>query len=466
MLIRGLASVLISLLPATGSSAAGAESPLAPYTVFADAHFALIGVSVIDGSGGPVRENQTIVVKDGRIVALGPADQTHAPDSARKLDLAGHTLIPGLIGMHNHTHMPGIRFMPYSAPRLYLAGGVTTMQTTGSASADAEIALAKAVANGEVPGPRIFATAPYLSGPGASSVMSQPENVQAARDFVDHWAENGATWIKLYRHVQPEFAAAAIDQAHRRNLKVTGHLCSLTFAAAARMGIDSIEHGLIAAADFVAERETGECVSNHASIAELEIDSAAVNELIQTLVAEGVTLTATPAIIESHFAHRWQGSEREFAAMSPALVERYHQRQERLAAGATSSRFQPQLLAKFWAFERRFVAAGGRLVAGPDNGRHVLPGYADQRNFELLVEAGFSVPQAVQIMTSNAAQVLGIDQETGQVQAGMRADLVLVVGDLSSNPAAIHAIRWVFKQGVAFDPAELRESARGQVGIR
>jgi enamidase len=125
---------------------------------------------VIDGTGAPPRENQTLVLRDGRIAAVGDAATVSIPAGARVVDLSGRTVIPGLVMMHEHLYYPtgpGVYGnLSESFTRLYLAGGVTTMRTAGNANGYGELAIAKAIARGEKPGPQIDATAPYLQGPG------------------------------------------------------------------------------------------------------------------------------------------------------------------------------------------------------------------------------------------------------------------------------------------------------------
>lgn len=270
-------------------------------------------------------------------------------------------------------------------------------------------------------------------------------------------------WFKLYRHIDPDIARVVIREAHRRGLKVTGHLCSLTYKEAAEMGIDSIEHGLKPATDFVRTKRRGECVPSKATKMRLKPDSDKVRQLIQTLVKHKVTLTSTLAIIESGFAHRPQGDDRSYDALAPSWAKRYEARQNQLKQ-------EPSRAAEraYWQFimdfERAFMAAGGHLVAGPDTGRHILPGYGDQRNFELLVEAGFSVSEVVKIMTHNGAQTLGIGGHTGLVKPGYRADLMLVRGDLAKDARNIKNVELVIKGGLAYDPAKLTAEITGAFG--
>lgn len=435
------------------------------YLSYDDPTIALVGVSVIDGTGEAARRDQTVLIERGRITGVGPSDSVALPEGARILRLKDRTVIPGLVGMHDHTHMPGITFMGYTASRLWLASGVTTVQTAGSAEPDAERALALAIEAGEAVGPTIYPTAHYITGPDGNGPMSKPATEEEARALVRAWSDDGATWFKLYRHVEPHIAAAVIDEAHVQGRKVTGHLCSLTFREAALMGIDSIEHGLIASSDFVEDKPQGECVSTRGAVADLDLSDPRVAEWINLLVREEVTLTSTLAIIESHFPHRPQGDARTLALMSPEWRQHYEERQARLAGG-TVGMMTPELLEKLMAFERIFAEAGGRLVMGPDPGRHVLPGYGNQRGFELLVEAGFTAPEALQIATANGADALGVGHKIGRIAEGYVADLVVLDGDLAAEPSAIRNVEIIFKDGIGFDPKKLIADVEGQVGYR
>ena len=419
------------------------------------------GVDVLDGTGAPVRENQTVVISQGRIQAVGDTGSVPVPEGAELLELAGHTLIPGIISMHSHTHMPGIPFLGEVGARLNLAHGVTTIQTAGSASPMAELELAGAIDRGEVPGPRIFASSQYFTGPGGSTAMEQPGSTEEARESVRRWASLGVASIKIYRHIDGEIADAILSEAHEQGLEVTGHLCSLTYREAAAMGIDRIEHGLISVSDFAQNKEPGECPSGTtAQLATLDLDAPVVSELIEFLVEQKVTLTSTLAITESHFPHRPQGEDRALRYLAAEQRAAYDERQARLKETADRTSFTPEVLARLWRFERMIVEAGGLLVAGPDTGRHVLPGIGDQRNYELLQEAGFDRAEALQILTLNGAVALGIAEQVGSIEPGKKADLVLLRGEATT----VREIVTVWKGGEAYDPGQLLVGLEGGVG--
>src|SRR5262249_26040318 len=160
-------------------------------------------------------------IQNGRIASVGPAAQATIPAGARSLDLSGHTVIPGLVGMHNHTFYTtrgrSVQ-LQFSSPRLYLGSGVTTIRTTGVTSPYHEINMKRGIERGEVPGPRMHLTGPYLTGPGASATMAQVATPEEARRIVYYWADEGVTWFKAYTDISRAALAAAIEAAHTRGL--------------------------------------------------------------------------------------------------------------------------------------------------------------------------------------------------------------------------------------------------------
>jgi imidazolonepropionase-like amidohydrolase len=257
----GLASLLPRALPAQRPDSLAEE--VRKYVAIDTTVLALTHVMLLDGTGAAPAADQTVVIRAGRIAEVGPAARVPIPDGAQTMDLSGHTVIPGLVGMHDHlfyTAAGGRAVqMSYTGPRLYLASGVTTIRTAGSRSTYAEINLKDAIGRGLVPGPRIHLTAPYITGaPGGGSmdVVTSPEE---ARRFVAYWASEGATWIKAYTDIRRAELGAAIKEAHKRGLKVTGHLCSVSFREAVELGIDNLEHGMLTASDFDPSKQPDVC---------------------------------------------------------------------------------------------------------------------------------------------------------------------------------------------------------------
>lgn len=426
---------------------------------------------VIDGTGAPARENQTLVVRDGRIAAIGDAASVQAPAGAQLLDLTGKTVIPGLVMMHEHLYYPtgpGVYGdLTQSFTRLYLAGGVTSMRTAGNVSAYGEINVARAIDRGEKPGPWIDVTAPYLQGPGLGiEQMYELKNAADARRMVNFWADAGATSFKAYMNITRAELKAAVEEAHRRGLKITGHLCSVTYREAAALGIDDLEHGFFVATDFVRDKKPDVCPGQNVGMAALDsvaLDSPAIDALIRDLVAHHVALTSTLTVFETFTPG--QPMPRGLEVLDPILRQQFEQRYAATQKG-THSVFTT-LFQKDRAWELRFVRAGGLLLAGtdPTGGGGVIPGFSDQRQIELLVGSGFTPLEAIRICTLNGATYLGRADRIGSIAPGKQADLVVINGNPAANIADVERVELVFKQGIAYDPAKLIASVAGKVGL-
>jgi imidazolonepropionase-like amidohydrolase len=471
---------------AVATDAAAASAPTdagapRPYVRLPAGRVALVHVLLLDGTLTPPKPDQTIVLEGNKIVDVGPSTTVVAPPGATVLDLAGRAVLPGLVGMHNHLYYieraksaqegateEATLLLPelfYSAPRLYLAGGVTTMRTTGSIEPYADLNLRQLIDSGQVPGPSLDVTAPYLEGPGGVfPQMPVVKDAAEARRFVAFWADAGATSIKAYMHISRAALKAAIEEAHRRKLKVTGHLCSVTYAEAAALGIDDIEHGFFYATDFAPGKKPDECpkAGSDATLA-LDPDGPELTQLIRTLVSHHVAITSTLPTFEQRIPKRKQDL-RGIALLAPTFRASYEASRRRIDSRGPE---WEKAYRNGLRLERAFVAAGGLLLAGPDptgNGG-IIPGFADQREVEFLVEAGFTPVEAIHIATYNGAEYLGRLDTMGTVAKGKQADLVVVRGDPSAHIEAIEAVEWVFKKGVGYDPDALIDAVRGSVGL-
>ncbi len=434
------------------------------YIVYDQALIALNRVDVIDGTGAPAKPNQTILLRDGRIEAIGPAAETGIPAGYTILDLLGKTAIPGLVSVHNHLHIPRFPDIGEVASKLHLACGVTTIMTCGAAAPYRELEVARAIADGELAGPDIHPSAPYITGPGGNPNMIIPRNEQHLRDTMQHWIDQGVRWFKIYRHTRPEDLRIIAEVAHANDAKVTGHLCSITFAEAADLGIDGIEHGLNSVSDFREGKTHGHCNGNHSAIFETDMDGEEVQALHEHLIERGVTLTSTLSIYETSIPGRPGADEHSRQAMSPYLIGQYEDRMADYAErGPDSARIER--LHRIMQFEYLFAQRGGLVASGVDPGRHNMPGYGDQRNFELFREAGFTAEEAIRIMTRNGAVVLERD-DIGTLEAGKRADLVILDGSLKRDSSVIRRVEYVFKGGLCFDPRRIIPETDGQVGIQ
>jgi imidazolonepropionase-like amidohydrolase len=431
---------------------------------------AITHVRVIDGTGAPAREDQTLVIRDGNIVALGSAASVAPPQGATTVDGTGKSVLPGLVMLHEHLYYPtgpGVYGqLGESFVRLYLAGGVTTMRTGGNVNGFMDFVLKRRIDAGEVPGPSMDASAPYLNGPNTFLQMNALKDADDARRQVNYWADMGATSFKAYMQITRAELAAAVDEAHKRGLKVTGHLCSVTYAEAAAAGIDNLEHGFMAATDFVANKAPDVCpgqATGQQTIAALDPASAPFTALVKTLVDRHIALTSTLTVFETLTPGRPLPPGLD--VLLPELRQQFQQAYDRAAASQTS--VFKTLFPKGMALERAFARAGGMLVAGtdPTGSGGVIPGYSNQRQIELLVEEGFTPLEAIQIGTLNGAKYLGRDARIGSIAVGKQADLMIVTGNPSANIQDIRGVTLVFHQGVGFDPAKLIDSVRGKVGL-
>jgi imidazolonepropionase-like amidohydrolase len=444
---------------------------------------ALKNVRVIDGTGAAALEDQTIVIIDGKIQSVAPSSTASVPANAQVLDLKGYTVLPGLVGMHNHMFFPMggtppmYSNMGISFPRLYLALGVTTIRTTGSVVPYTDLEIKKLIDNGRMIGPKMHITAPYLEGRGSfTPVMHTLTGADDARRMVNFWADAGATSFKVYMNISRDELRAVVEEAHKRQLKVTGHLCSIGYREAAEIGIDNLEHGLMADSEFVPNKQPDQCPGGGAvpaSLRQLDLNGPAAQETIRTLVAKNVAITSTLPVFEAGQAPLTQSgvgaasalmNPRVFAVMSPEARVRYLTARARVS----STNDFVTLFRKAMDFERAFVKAGGLLIAGldPTGNGGIVAGFGDLRQVELLVEAGFTPVEAIKIASLNGAKFLGEDARIGSIAPGKQADLMVVKGNPAATIADIEKVEIVFKDGVGYDSEKLIQSVQGLVGIR
>lgn len=465
---------LIVQLEAVFAQRPALSSQVEPYVAVDFPVVALTSVRIIDGTGAPAMEDQTILVDGTTIAQVGGSDEVVVPEGAHVVDLAGHTVIPGLIGLHNHTfYMTSQRSIQlnYSAPRLYLASGVTTIRTTGSNAPYSELNLKQAIDSGDAPGPRIFVTGPYLTGGTGMSNMTRLSGPDDARRVVAYWAEEGVSWFKVYTEISREELAAVVDEAHKHGIKVTGHVCSVSFQEAVALGIDNLEHGFFTNTDYDTDRAPDDCPNDfRESLFEVDMDGEAVQATFRDMIDNDVAMTSTLAIYEMYVPGRPPIEERVLEAMSPEVRQEYMRTREQIAEAGKDPTytFRQELFDRALKYEYDFVKAGGLLASGVDPTGYggALPGYGDQRNYELLLEAGFTPVEVIRIMTSNGARVLDIDDEVGTIEAGKLADLVVIEGNPIKTPTDIRNVRIVFKDGIGYDSAKLIESVEGTVGVR
>ncbi len=448
-------------------------------------------VEVIDGTGAAPSLDRNIYIEGGKITAISAGRDQPPSDGTTILDLRGYSVMPGIVGMHNHLfciarpHLeadgsfdsPALFLqMSFSAPRLYLANGVTTMRTVGSVDPYTDLRLKQAIETGVLPGPHLDITGPYLEGSGNNRnlQMHQLTGPEDARQTVAYWADRGVTSFKAYKNITREELRAAVKEAHKRGLKVTGHLCSVTYEEAAEIGIDNLEHGFFVNTELDPDKKPDTCSASGGdyTLEHMSPGSAEAARLIASLIRHHVAITSTlPGLastlpgVEASVDGRPTLRSAVLEAMAPSVREAYLYSRNR-PANKSAQTNAALLLRRDMDLERAFVAAGGLLLAGADpvgiGGN--IPGFGDQREIELLVEAGFAPVQAIRIGTLNGAIFLGRRDQIGSIAIGKNADLVVMKGDPASRITDIENVEIVFKDGVGYDTKKLLDSVKGHYG--
>jgi imidazolonepropionase-like amidohydrolase len=456
-----------------------------PFVHVPAGQLAIQHLRIIDGTGAPPIEDATLLIDGARIGAVLPAGSA-VPPGYRRLDGTGETAMPGLVGMHDHLfylQRPNldaaghfeqpiiIPQMTFSAPRLYLANGVTTMRTTGSVEPYTDLSLKREIDAGHLVGPHLDVTSPYLEGPGAFFIQNhQITSPDDARKEVAFWADQGVNSFKAYMHLTRAELGAAIDEAHKHHLKLTGHLCSVTYPEAVALGIDNLEHGFFVNTQLDPGKKPDQCSDGTGTPTLLKMTpgSPAADALIKLLVDHHVAITSTLPVFAQSVPLHEPLQARQMDVLSAEAKEAYLFSRNLVAsrAGTARGNESAQAYKNDLGLEREFVAAGGLLMAGPDptgNGG-VIPGFGDQRELELLVEAGFTPVEAIRIGTLNGATYLGLADRIGTIARGKDADLFIVNGNPAANINDVENVIVVFKDGVGYDSVKLLKSVRGRFG--
>lgn len=348
--------------------------------------------------------------------------------------------------------------------RLYLAS-VTTIRTAGTLDFKGDLRIKQQIDSGQLPGPKVHVTGPYLN---AHSAAPDPDGI--ARE-VDSQADRGATSLKAYTSLRASELKAAIDAAHARGLRITGHLCAVGFREAAAMGIDNLEHGLAVDSEFYWDKQPDVCPSQGASVNQLTHADIAtdvgIHRTIADLVRHGVAVTSTLPVFESYTGDESAFDPRMPGVLAPWLRKVYDARRvDWIDRDTPSARMWAAMRTKEMQFERAFMAAGGQLMAGvdPTGWGGIVAGFADQRELELLVEAGLTPEEAIKVATSNGADFLYESDQIGTIAVVKQADLVLVRGNPSVSISDVRNVEIVFEDGVGYDPAALIAARQRTVG--
>jgi imidazolonepropionase-like amidohydrolase len=434
---------------------------------------ALTNARVVDGNGGPVLDNVTVVIEAGRIALIGPTAAVTLPADARHLDLTGQVVMPGLVDMHYHVTTGAMRYRRDAAGRLdstydrrlaerllrvALAHGITTIRDPGASPLDAAIALREAVDSGQILGPRMFTAGPIISDPGLS-----PEQL---RQEIGTQADAGVDFIKLYSAIGPDRLRLAVEEAHARRLPVIGHLQRTSWTEAALAGIDFLTHGgnwheayVLPARRSAYQKLGGTMWARISWLEWLDLEGPAVDSMIFALRRHRVSVD--PTLVAYHTKFWWRDSiyQRDpDVALVPELLENWR------VLGIptkdwTADEFDRAQAAwpKLLSLVARMQREGVHLATGSDLASPwVIPGVALHQELALLVSAGISPSEVLRMATRNGAEALGLLAETGTVESGKRADLVVLEADPLRDIRNSRRIRFVVLGGRIFRPDELR----------
>jgi imidazolonepropionase-like amidohydrolase len=412
---------------------------------------ALVGATLIDGTGGPALPDAAVVVRHGRIESVGSGAGFKLPARTVQVSAPGRWIIPGLIDSHAHVAR-------WALPR-YLAWGVTTVRDMHG-TLDSILALRRAVALGSVQGPRIYSAGAMIDGepttyPDALGARTGAE----ARKDVDRLVNADVDFIKIYTRIDPPLLTAILDEAKTFNLRVSGHLGLTDAVTAANGGIASIEHmsGVPEAAVsdaaplFAAHRQGFFAGWTAFERSWGALDSAALERVASELAARRVTLVPTlvlhdtfsrlddPAVLQDTML-REVPEEEQRRWNVPDMIERAHWTPDVFPDLRRARPSQDRFL-------RLFQAAGGRIATGTDASNQLLiPGYSEHEEMALLVGAGLTARDALLAATRNGALLLGVDS-LGLIAPGKAADLVVLKGDPLADIRNTQAVDRVMIRG-------------------
>jgi imidazolonepropionase-like amidohydrolase len=397
---------------------------------------AIVGGRLIDGTGKPAVENAVVVLRDGKIAAAGPAASTPVPAGAQVIDAKGKSVLPGLWEMH--AHFEQVEWGP-----IYLATGVTTARDVGN-ELEFIVAARDAIAAGQGIGPRLVAAGVIDgSGPIALGVI-RVDTVEQAREQVQKYKAEGFQQIKIYSSVKRNILEAATAEAHRLGMTVTGHIPEgMNAIEGIESGMDQINH-VTYLTDVMIDKNTG-------TISE---DSPRVKSVIKLLQEHHTVVDPTLALLEIIF----HPVDKPISAFEPGILKLAPELREALETMGMPSDRAVQSAARFRALletVRVLHAAGIPIVAGTDQ---AVPGFSLDREIELYVQAGFTPMEAIQAATLAPARAMGMEKESGTIEPGKRADVIMVDGNPLENISDIRKVSAVFAAGRMFQPAPLLSS--------
>jgi imidazolonepropionase-like amidohydrolase len=394
---------------------------------------AIVGGRLIDGTGKPAIENSVVILKDGKIAAAGSAASIALPDGAQIVDAHGKSVLPGLWEMH--AHFEQVEWGP-----IYLATGVTTARDVGN-EREFIVAARDAIAAGQGLGPRLV-MAGVVDGTGPFSLgVIRVDTPEQAREQVQKYKAAGFQQIKIYSSVKPDILKVVTAEAHRLGMTVTGHIpFGMNAIQGIEDGMDQINH---------VEYLTKVMVDPKSQT--IDPDAPNVKKVIKLLLERHIVVDDTLALMEIIL----HPLDHPISAFEPGILKVAPELKEGLETMGAPPPKAEQSVATFRAMEatvRVLHQAGVPIVAGTDQ---AVPGFSLDREIELYVQAGFTPMEAIQAATLVPARAMGMEKDSGTIEAGKRADVILVDGNPLENISDIRKVSAVFAAGKMYQPAAL-----------
>jgi imidazolonepropionase-like amidohydrolase len=394
---------------------------------------AIVGGRLIDGTGKPAVDNSVVILQNGKIAAAGPAASTPVPQGAQIVDAHGKSVLPGLWEMH--AHFEQVEWGP-----IYLATGVTTARDVGN-EREFIVAARDAIAAGRGIGPRLV-MAGVVDGSGPFSLgVIRVDTPEQAREQVQKYKAAGFQQIKIYSSVKPDILKIVTAEAHRLGMTVTGHIpFGMNAIQGIEDGMDQINHIEYLTAVMVDPKSQT-----------IDPDTPNVKSVIKLLLEHHTVVDPTLALMEI-ITH---STDKPMSAFEPGILRVAPELREGLETMGVPPQRGEQMAAVFRsmvATVRLLHQAGVPIVAGTDQS---VPGFSLDREIELHVQAGFTPMEAIQSATLVAARAMGMEKDAGTIEAGKRADVIVVDGNPLENISDIRKVSTVFAGGRMYQPAPL-----------
>ena len=409
---------------------------------------ALVGGTLIDGTGAAAVPDAAVVIHNGRIVAAGPRSKVKIPKNANVVDAHGKTILPGLWDMH--AHFEQVEWGP-----IYLAAGVTTVRDCGN-EFEFIAAVRDAIAQARGLGPRLL-LAGIVDGSSTYTIgVERVDTPEEARMWTDRYHAAGFQQMKIYSSVKLEELKAVADEAHRLGMTVTGHIPEgLNAYQAIGAGQDQINHiGYIADIMKAPLPENASRLDRFKAGANIDLESPEAKKALAFLKTHHTVVDPTIALMEFFTAT----TAKPPASFEPGVNKVAPELAEQLTdVGAPTDRSEigEKVYEKELAIVEALHRAGIPIVAGTDQ---TVPGHSLHREIELYVQAGFTPMEAIQAATIVPARAMGLEKESGTVEKGKRGDLILVDGNPLDDIRKIRNVEYVITNGTMFHTAELWES--------